>query len=395
MIDSIRAAVRNLKRKWRRSVLTFIGIAVGVASVVVISTIGEYGKTTVRTELESLGLGGIMVSANSQTGYTSMEEKELEVIKKNNHVEHAMPVMMLYSTLNIRKETKDTLILGVDETADQIISLEVVHGRGFHAADISSNAKVCLIDQNLAKSAYSRENIVGKEIYLSVNGSYDAYTVIGIIKTGSGLLQSALGSYIPTFVYVPYSTLQQSVGETTFQQIAVRVDNENDVDDISASIVKSLERETGNPGMYTAENLAKQKDGLTHLLDTITLALTAIGAISLFVASLSIMTMMLVSVNERTREIGIKKSIGASKNNILMEFLTEALLISMIGSLIGAGIGILVTYLASLSLGVTVSFQLDMILYTILLSIGVGVIFGVNPALKAANMQPVDALRTE
>lgn len=395
MIDSIRAAVRNLKRKWRRSVLTFIGIAVGVASVVVISTIGEYGKTTVTTELESLGLGGIMVSANSQTGYTSMEEKELEVIKKNNHVEHAMPVMMLYSTLNIRKETKDTLILGVDETADQIISLEVVHGRGFHAADISSNAKVCLIDQNLAKSAYSRENIVGKEIYLSVNGSYDAYTVIGIIKTGSGLLQSALGSYIPTFVYVPYSTLQQSVGETTFQQIAVRVDNENDVDDISASIVKSLERETGNPGMYTAENLAKQKDGLTHLLDTITLALTAIGAISLFVASLSIMTMMLVSVNERTREIGIKKSIGASKNNILMEFLTEALLISMIGSLIGAGIGILVTYLASLSLGVTVTFQLDMILYTILLSIGVGVIFGVNPALKAANMQPVDALRTE
>ena len=145
MIDSIRAAVRNLKRKWRRSVLTFIGIAVGVASVVVISTIGEYGKTTVTTELESLGLGGIMVSANSQTGYTSMEEKELEVIKKNNHVEHAMPVMMLYSTLNIRKETKDTLILGVDETADQIISLEVVHGRGFHAADISSNAKVCLI----------------------------------------------------------------------------------------------------------------------------------------------------------------------------------------------------------------------------------------------------------
>lgn len=105
--------------------------------------------------------------------------------------------------------------------------------------------------------------------------------------------------------------------------------------------------------------------------------------------------MMLVSVNERTREIGIKKSIGASKNNILMEFLTEALLISMIGSLIGAGIGILVTYLASLSLGVTVTFQLDMILYTILLSIGVGVIFGVNPALKAANMQPVDALRTE
>ena len=167
------------------------------------------------------------------------------------------------------------------------------------------------------------------------------------------------------------------------------------MDDISASIVKSLERETGNPGMYTAENLAKQKDGLNHLLDTITLALTAIGAISLFVASLSIMTMMLVSVNERTREIGIKKSIGASKNNILIEFLAEALLISMIGSLFGAGIGVFVTYLASLSLGVTVSFQLDMIVYTILLSVGVGVIFGVNPALKAANMQPVDALRTE
>ena len=313
--EAFRDAARSLARKWKRSLLTMAGIAIGVTSVLLISTIGEYGTQAVSTELESLGLGGIMISTSDSSIYPSISDEEIKTIQQSSQVQYAMPVMLLYSTIQANSNVSNALLFGVDEGAGKIISLDVLYGKGILKSDVKSKAQICLIDQSFAVSTFGTENAVGKKVQLGINGTYHEYRVVGITKTGSGLLQSSLGNYIPSFVYLPYSTLQSAVGQTSFQQVAVRINDQADPDKAGESIVKLLERTTGIRGKYVAENLSQQKEGLYSLLNTVTLALTAIGAISLIVACLSIMTTMMVSVHERTREIGIKKSLGATKVN--------------------------------------------------------------------------------
>ena len=185
------------------------------------------------------------------------------------------------------------------------------------------------------------------------------------------------------------------VGQTSFQQVAVRIGEKTNPDEAGKSIVRLLERTTGIRGKYVAENLSKQKEGLYGLLNTVTLALTAIGAISLIVACLSIMTTMMVSVHERTREIGIKKSLGATRLNILSEFLCEAGMISVLGSLLGMLTAGVLTLTVSAAFSVAFPIRMDILFGTALVTVATGMIFGVYPAFRAASLKPVDALRTE
>ena len=160
-------------------------------------------------------------------------------------------------------------------------------------------------------------------------------------------------------------------------------------------IVSALAHTTGVEDGYIANNLAKQKDGLKNILNIVTVILSAVGAISLLVASLSIMTVMLVSVNERTREIGIKKSIGARRNTILLEFMLEAVFISLIGCLVGAAAGNIISYIGASLFGIALKVRIDIMLTAMLFSLISGVLFGVYPAAKASNLNPVEALRQE
>lgn len=391
IFDLLICSVKNLYRKKLRTTLTIMGIAVGACSVIVINAIGDSGKFAVNSELDSLGLGGLTVSAFS----SQLQQNDLEVIRSNADVETAMPLLMQYTYAKIRNITCNALVWGIDSGAKQIISLELLHGNMISKSDVNSYAKVCLVDQNFAKNFFGRENIFGEKINILFNGVYDEYEIVGIVAAGSSLLQNFVGEVIPTFIYIPYTTLQRSLGRTGFDQIAVKVYKNSDIEAASAAIVRSLEHSNNNKGGYRTDNLARQKDRLSSLLSIVTLVLSAISAISLLVAGLGIMTVMLVSVNERTREIGIKKSIGAQKSTIMVEFLLEALSISFIGSIIGTAIGIAGAYIGGDFFGITVSIRPQLVLMCIVFSVIVGIVFGVYPAAKAAQMHPVDALRKE
>lgn len=190
-------------------------------------------------------------------------------------------------------------------------------------------------------------------------------------------------------VYIPYTTMQNLTGRETFDQIAVRVRDGSDVEHAQTSIVSALERSGGLEGLYRTDNLAVQKERLSGLMDIVTLVLTAISGISLLVSGLSIMTIMLVSVNERTREIGIKKAIGASSGRILWEFLAEAVIISLLGSLAGILLGGGLCWLGMTLVGVRMTLSLTGLLGLIGFSVALGALFGVYPAVKAAKMRPV------
>lgn len=392
MLERISFAWRSLCRKRGRSILTALGIVIGVASVTIIGNISQCGSDALNTEMDSLGLSGLTISASSSA---LLQNETLDTIEGCEQVEQAMPVLMQTASLSARSEETDALLWGVDENANRIISIEAIYGRNLNHQDVLLQKNVCLIDESFSQKAFGRSNSIGKTVSILYGGAEEVYTIVGIVKTGSGLLQSFMGSYIPSFVYVPYTTMQSSLGRSTFDQIAVRIAEGEDADTVGQQLTSVLDRQTGLTDGYMANNLVKQKDSLTNMLNILTLVLSAVGAISLLVASLSIMTVMLVSVQERTREIGIKKAIGAQKSVILSEFLWEALLLSLIGSLIGVVVGTGASYLGAALFGISLEPRMDIALFAAGFSMVSGVVFGVYPAMKAASLQPIEALRTD
>ena len=397
MLEMLKIAVRNLSRKSMRTWLTIASISIGIASVVVIGAIGDAGKAAVTSELDNMGITGLSVSTAADGTSTSvhLQMDELNAIRELPSVENAMPLIMYYTDSTLKGEKTDSLVWGIDSGAKQVISLELLHGRLINKNDVESTAKVCLVDQNYALTTYGRENIVGKTMQILMNGNEETYEIIGIVSAGSSIMQNVIGNYVPSIVYVPYTSLQEYAVINKFDQIAVKVNAGSDVEDAQSSIISALDQVSGTTGAFHAENLAKQRDQLMSMLDIITLVLSLIGGISLIVAGLGIMTIMLVSVTERTREIGIKKAIGAKNHKIMVEFLLEAVFITAIGSLLGALVGLGISMLGLMAVGMSAAIQWPTILNAIGVSMLIGVFFGVYPAYKASKLRPVEALRIE
>ncbi len=402
MSEIIKNACRNLARKKARTLLSIIAIAVGVTSVIVIWGISNAGSEKISDELDSLGLDGITIGKSVNNVSVKIGESEYEVVAANANVEKATPIIYSYSVISqvgSSNNPTNCIVWGIPEDADDAISLKIVHGRMISFDDMENKANVCLIDEATSNTIFSKENSVGESIAIMSNGKPVECKIIGIVQTGSGILQNMLGNFIPTFVYTPLTFAEKIENRSDYDRITVKLKDadkhelETICSDINEQLVNALDEKSRSKTSYSVTNLANHRESLMGIMDMVTLILTAIGGISLLVAGMGIMTIMTVSVNERTHEIGIRKAIGASRLRIMIDFIVEAILLTLMGCAAGIATSYVIGLISEMTFGFKPIINLNSILLISAFSLLVGILFGVYPAFKASCMKPVDALR--
>lgn len=394
-MDSFLFALRHIRRKRLRSLLTIAGIAIGVLSVVIVSIIGEVGKSAVTHELDSMGVGGLCVRAAEENGDKVFTQNMMQAVSENENVLEVTPLLTKIAAIRVCAKNSQAVVWGVDDNAARIMSMELLHGRLISSVDVQRGAPVCIVDESFAMTHYKRTNIVGKTIAISGGGIGETFTVIGVVRSGGAILQGLMGEVVPSFLYTPYTSAAHVSSGQRVTQIVAKLKESADEESAAVSVLRTLDAASGHPGGYRAQNLNQQKDQISGIMDIVTLVLSAIGGISLLVAGLSIMTIMLVTVHERTREIGIKKAIGASRRIILFEFLAESAVLSLIGGLCGLLFGVGAGAVGCMLIGLPLALNGKTLLFCVLFSVLIGVLFGVYPAMKAASLSPAQSLRSE
>lgn len=386
-------SIINIFRSKTRSLLTMAGIAVGVFAVVLISTVGAAGTAEVSSTLLTMGVDTLLVQSSDKTVSATLTENDVAEIGRLKGVSDVMPLMASVTEAKMIDRRLDTYVWGVDKSADKLISLEAAHGRLINNADTAARAKVCVIDEAFALESYGRSNVVGKKLKMFLGGKFHEFEIVGIAKSGLSSLQNMLANIMPGFMYIPITTMQSLCGRTTYDKIAVKLDDPNADAAIVRRVTGRLDELHGCKDGYECNNLLAQKGQLDDIMTIVTTALSLVAGISLVVSGISVMTTMMMSVGERTREIGIKKAIGAKRRDICAEFLSESIIMTMLGSAAGIALGLFVSFIGCMAVGVPFLVNVRSLLISAGAAAAIGAVFGAYPAVKAAKMKPADALR--
>lgn len=390
---TISKALVNIFRSKTRSLLTMAGIAVGVFSVVLISTVGTIGTAQVSSTLVTMGVDTLLVQPAEHSVSVTLSDKDIETVRSVEGVSDVMPLMASMTQAKMIDRRLDCYVWGVDKNADRLISLSAKHGRLVSAADAAGRARVCVIDEAFALETYGRSNVTGKSIRIFLGGKFHEFEIIGVAQSGLSGLQGMLSNIMPGFMYIPITTMQSLCGRITYDKLAVKLSDMNSDQTVVKAVTGALDRAHGLTDGYTCNNLLAQKSQLDSILSIVTTALSLVAGISLVVSGISVMTTMMMSVGERTREIGIKKSIGARKRDICAEFLSESIILTLMGSGAGMAAGLAISWLGCLIAGIPFAVSIGALCAAAAACAVIGAVFGAYPAYRAASLKPVDALR--
>lgn len=399
--ETVRLATDAIRRNKSRSFLTMLGIIIGVFAVISLVSLGTGLKNYITDQFEVMGTNVVYVMPGSFGGEgenvsfsappnfsgSKLENSYVKDIKRLGdpivdaigHIEVPAPARSGSNQLRIT-------VVGTSPEISNFIAITVKRGRFFNSSEVAANRKVAVIGPKVAEKLYGNQDALGKEIIISDT----RFKVVGILDNlGAGMI----GGEMDKSAYIPITTVQNVFGLENLQSIMVKFSDNSRLDETKYK-VKNLLLKTLKEDDFSLINQGTLLSTITSIMGVLTAALGGIAAISLLVGGIGIMNIMLVSVTERTREIGIRKAVGANNSDILTQFLVEAVFLSLVGGLIGTFLGILATMIVGKLISAS-AFSFWSIALALGVSSFVGIIFGVAPAAKAAKLDPVEALRYE
>lgn len=390
---SFSMAISSIVNNKVRAFLTMLGIIIGIAAVIILVSVMDGLTGMITNTFEEMGTETITVSIMSRATTKKVEPDEMyEFVSENPDLLSASsPVVTLGGTAKTSSSGDDSITVsaqGVGEDYADMKSLELSFGRFIQFIDCDREEKVCVIGSYEARYFFGSASAAVDKI-LKING--DQYRIVGILEEQEDSSQSSADDC----VYIPYTTAAKASGSTTVTSYTLTAANKDVVTDAVNKVKQFLLQKIGDEDYYNVISMLSMIEQMEEIMGTMSMVLVAIAGISLLVGGIGIMNIMLVSVTERTREIGIRKSLGAKQKDIMLQFVIEAGTVSCIGGIIGIIIGSIVSMLAGKLLDLTVSPSAWAIVIAFGVSVGIGIAFGFLPAKKAAKLNPIDALRYE
>ena len=392
--QSIKMSLQNIRSNKMRTFLTTLGIIIGVAAVIAMITIVNGVIDSVMGQFSSLGAGTLSVSITGSALKSGLTENDLQNIAELDNVAGISPSVSIRTTAargtvfldNVSVEGKNEYYFQKDD----IIS----YGRALTKSDIDNESYVCIIDQDLADNLFRGEDPLGQQVI--VNGI--RYTVIGLEGDDNSLMSAmaVMGATTDGTIIIPYTNAMKMAGSNSITSLEVYIEDTNRtdelIDDVEAVLYKAFNE---NEDCYSTFSMDSLLDTMNQMMSTMTYMLAGIASIALLVGGIGIMNMMLVSVSERTKEIGLRKAMGATPGRIQLQFLLEAIVLSLMGGIVGVILGLLISFVGAQLLNTNFTISMSAIGLGVGFSAAVGIIFGWAPARKASRLNPIDALRSE
>jgi putative ABC transport system permease protein len=388
-IQGFKMAIKSILSNKLRSLLTMLGIIIGVTAVIALVALGQGATKSVTQQVQSLGTNLLTVNIIGRGTTSTMTGTEAIAMADNvAGIKYIAPASTQSTTVKYGTTSVNVSVVGTNADYALVKDYKVASGRFLAQIDLDVYQKVAVIGSTTATDLFGFTSPVGE--YVLIQGT--RYKVVGVLEVKG---DSTTGSN-DEVVMIPLTSAERLFKSKGVRTIYVQVETPEQID----AVVTGLETELsghfrGNTNSYRVFNQSDALSTLTSVSDTLTLALAGIAGISLLVGGIGIMNIMLVSVTERTREIGIRKAIGAKKRDILIQFLIEAMVLSGLGGVLGIGIGIGAAKGASTVFNMDIVFSVNIIIIAFCFSVAIGVLFGMFPANKAAKLKPIEALRFE
>lgn len=417
IIKILKQSFIALLRNKGRSFLTILGIIIGIGSVIALISLGNGVQKSISGQIKSLGTtnmsilpgegfaarvstkpgqrppesgpgGGQGLGQGVKSSLTFADVTSIRTLNKVSKVSGNISSSEIFSDGTVEKRYN---VVGIDQEYFPMQNLVVSKGKLFSSQDVTAKSKSAVVGSTFADDVFHTQDVVNKTLTIEK----DTYTIVGVLATHN---ESGFANF-NLEVFVPNRTLAVTTNQTNLSSIAVQADNENDVDTVKNEIQTTLlknhninDAKLADFSIITAKDLLSTITQVTSLLTSF---LAGIAAMSLLVGGIGIMNIMLVSVTERTREIGLRKAVGAKTSDILIQFIIESVMLTVIGGLIGIGLGVLVAGVVGHFITVTPDVTLGAIGLAVGVSTFVGLVFGIYPAALAARLNPIDALRYE
>lgn len=404
-IEIFKSSIQSLISNKMRSLLTMLGIIIGISSVIAMSAIGKGGEKKITGNLANSGFGIYEITvdkdADEYKSIYSLKKADIEYIQNNvDGITAITPSVR--ERIAIKNNTgKDIRRMAlVDSTTpqfEQIDKVQYIEGRPILSVEYEECAPVIVIDHLTAKKLFGNNSSLGEKINLEFKALniVKEFTVVGVFKhPDSAMNEIGLSTMMPTFTRIPLSQMERIKGSEDYEIIIVMPEDPLHGKQVLIDVIKQLEVRN-HSDIYEYEEKVSRGSELKSILETLNIFIIFVAGISLFVGGIGVMNIMLVSVTERIKEIGIRKAIGAKSKDILFQFLTESIILSLVGGTLGIVIGYIISNIIGYFINILPIVSPTIVLISVIISTLIGLIFGVYPARQASMLNPIDALRNE